>query len=31
VIPVAKGGASSAANLQLLCGACNRQKGDAIA
>jgi hypothetical protein len=31
VIPVAKGGASGAANLQLLCGDCNRQKGDAIA
>ncbi len=27
VIPVALGGASTAANLQLLCGDCNRQKG----
>lgn len=31
VIPVAKGGGSSAANLQLLCGDCNRQKSDSIA
>jgi hypothetical protein len=27
VIPVALGGASSAANLQLLCAPCNREKG----
>jgi hypothetical protein len=27
VIPVALGGASTAENLQLLCGACNREKG----
>lgn len=27
VIPVALGGSSSAANLQLLCGDCNRKKG----
>jgi 5-methylcytosine-specific restriction endonuclease McrA len=27
VIPVALGGATTLANLQLLCGACNREKG----
>jgi hypothetical protein len=27
VIPVSKGGANSVANIQLLCGACNRAKG----
>lgn len=27
VIPVALGGATTAANLQLLCGDCNREKG----
>jgi 5-methylcytosine-specific restriction endonuclease McrA len=27
VIPVALGGASTVENLQLLCGACNREKG----
>jgi hypothetical protein len=27
VIPVSKGGANTAANIQLLCGACNRAKG----
>ncbi|MBO9532459.1 MAG: HNH endonuclease [Solirubrobacteraceae bacterium] len=31
VIPIALGGASTAANLQLLCGPCNRRKGAAIA
>jgi HNH endonuclease len=31
VIPVALGGATTAANLQLLCGPCNRRKGAAIA
>ncbi len=31
VIPVALGGASTAANLQLLCGPSNRRKGAAIA
>lgn len=31
VIPIALGGASTAANLQLLCGPCNRTKGAAIA
>lgn len=30
VIPVALGGASTAANLQLLCAPCNRDKGDAL-
>jgi len=30
VIPVAKGGGSGAANIQLLCADCNGQKGDAI-
>jgi len=27
VIPVSRGGANSVANIQLLCGACNRAKG----
>jgi 5-methylcytosine-specific restriction endonuclease McrA len=27
VIPVALGGSSAAANLQLLCDECNREKG----
>ena len=27
VIPVALGGATTIANLQLLCGDCNREKG----
>jgi 5-methylcytosine-specific restriction endonuclease McrA len=26
VIPVSRGGASTVANIQLLCGACNRAK-----
>lgn len=30
VIPVARGGDSGPANLQLLCAPCNRDKGDAI-
>jgi hypothetical protein len=30
VIPVALGGASTAENLQLLCAACNREKGDSL-
>ncbi len=30
VIPVALGGASTAANLQLLCAPCNREKGAAL-
>jgi len=30
VIPVALGGASSAENLQILCGPCNRRKGAGI-
>lgn len=30
VIPVAKGGGNAPANVQLLCGACNRAKSDAI-
>ncbi len=30
VIPLALGGADSAANLQLLCGSCNRSKGAAL-
>jgi 5-methylcytosine-specific restriction endonuclease McrA len=30
VIPVALGGASSAENLQVLCGACNRRKGASL-
>ena len=31
IIPVAKGGGNSPANIQLLCGNCNRQKSDHIA
>lgn len=31
VIPVALGGASTAANLQVLCGPCNRRKGASVA
>lgn len=31
VIPVALGGGTSEANLQLLCGACNQRKGASIA
>jgi 5-methylcytosine-specific restriction endonuclease McrA len=27
VIPVSKGGANTVANIQLLCGPCNRTKG----
>jgi 5-methylcytosine-specific restriction endonuclease McrA len=30
VIPVAYGGATSAANLQILCGPCNRRKGASV-
>ena len=30
LIPVAHGGATSVANLQLLCGACNREKSASI-
>jgi hypothetical protein len=30
VIPVARGGGNAAENLQILCGACNRQKGDRL-
>jgi hypothetical protein len=31
VIPVARGGGNTEANVQILCGLCNRRKGDAIA
>jgi hypothetical protein len=31
VIPVAKGGATSVENIQVLCGDCNRQKSSSIA
>lgn len=31
IIPVSRGGASSAANLQILCGPCNRAKSDSVA
>jgi 5-methylcytosine-specific restriction endonuclease McrA len=27
VIPISRGGANTVANIQLLCGACNRAKG----
>jgi 5-methylcytosine-specific restriction endonuclease McrA len=27
VIPISRGGANTLANIQLLCGACNRAKG----
>lgn len=30
VIPVARGGGSAEPNIQVLCGTCNRAKGDAI-
>ncbi|MCW2989506.1 MAG: hypothetical protein JWM73_100, partial [Solirubrobacterales bacterium] len=30
VIPVAMGGGTSVANLQLLCGDCNRRKGGTL-
>jgi 5-methylcytosine-specific restriction endonuclease McrA len=30
VIPVALGGASTAANLQVLCAPCNREKGASL-
>jgi HNH endonuclease len=30
VLPVARGGATSAENLQLLCGDCNRRKSDSL-
>jgi 5-methylcytosine-specific restriction endonuclease McrA len=30
IIPVSRGGATSVANLQILCGDCNRAKSDAI-
>ena len=31
IIPVSRGGNSSSANLQVLCGSCNRKKSDTIA
>jgi len=31
VIPVARGGGHTEANVQILCGTCNRRKGDQIA
>ena len=30
IIPVAKGGATTAENLQILCGPCNRRKSDGL-
>jgi hypothetical protein len=30
VIPVSKGGSSTARNIQILCEACNRSKGDSL-
>ena len=30
IIPVARGGGNAVENIQVLCGACNRSKGDAI-
>jgi len=30
IIPVARGGGNTAENIQILCGGCNRQKGDQI-
>ena len=30
IIPLARGGADSAENLQLLCASCDRAKGDSI-
>ncbi len=30
IIPVARGGSSTARNIQLLCEACNRSKGDSL-
>ena len=31
IIPVARGGGNAAENIQILCGACNRQKSDGLA
>lgn len=31
VIPIAYGGATTAENLQILCGPCNRRKGASVA
>lgn len=30
IIPVARGGGNAVANIQILCGSCNRQKSDGI-